>query len=130
MGVKTVHGHQVPTTVEELLSPDHTALVVIDMQNDFCSPGGHFDRAGKNLSDIQEMIPRLVDLVQGARSVGVPVIHVRQTTLPGGASDSTAWLYLKTRDGKDPDYTIEGSWGHGFVEGLEPKDGEAIIDKH
>ena len=57
------------------------------------------------------------------------IIYARQLTLPGGLSDSPAWLRFKCRDGKSPEYTLKGSWGAEFVEGLEPRDGEAVIDK-
>lgn len=128
--MKQIHGQEVFSSVDELLDPRHSALVLIDMQNDFCTPNGHFDLHCKDLSSIAQMIPRLIELVSKARDAGVPIFHLQQTTLPNGAADSAAWLYLKTRDGKDPDYTLAGTWGHRFVEGLEPVDGEQVVEKH
>ena len=128
--MRLVHGKAVFSDPGELLAADHTAIAVIDMQNDFCSPGGHFDKAGKDLADIQDMIPRLLRFLDEARRRGLPVFHVQQTTLPGGAADSAAWLYLKTRRGGDPDYTVDGTWGHDFVPGCEPLPGEPVVRKH
>ena len=77
-----------------------------------------------------DMLPRLRTFLAGARELGVPVIHLQQTTLPDGKSDSPAWLYLKTRDGKSPDYTLDGTWGWQFVDGCGPAAGEVVVRKH
>ena len=45
----TALGKEVFSSLEEVADPRHTALVVIDVQHDFCSPKGLFDRIGKNL---------------------------------------------------------------------------------
>ncbi len=128
--MRKIHGIEVFSSLDELLAPAHTAVVVTDVQNDFCSAGGHFDRHGKSLDQIQAMLPRLQAFLQEARRLGVFIVHLQQTTMPGGLSDSPAWLYLKVRDGKDPDYTLAGTWGHEFVSGFEPHSGEPIIVKH
>jgi ureidoacrylate peracid hydrolase len=128
--VKRTFGHDVYETLEEVLDPAHSCVVSIDVQNDFCVPGGHYDRHGKDLSMMAEMLPRLRRFLAGARELGVPVVHLQQTTLPDGKSDSPAWLYLKTRDGKSPDYTLDGTWGWEFVEGCGPVAGEVVVRKH
>jgi len=57
-------------------------------------------------------------------------VFIQQTTLPNGLSDSPAWLFFKNRDGHDPEYTLQGSWGHDFVEGITPLPHEPVIPKH
>ncbi len=48
------------TTLARKVEPTHTALIVVDMQNDFCAQGGMFDREGRDLSMIQAMVPPLI----------------------------------------------------------------------
>jgi ureidoacrylate peracid hydrolase len=116
--------------LDEILHPAHTALVLIDMQNDFCRPDGWMAQHGRDISAIAEVIPRLRDLLAAARAASVKVIFIQQTTLPGGASDTPAWLYFKTRDGRtETDYTIDGSWGQEIVEELVPAQGELRMTK-
>ena len=45
-------------TLEKKVDPRHGALVVVDVQNDFCAPGGMMDREGWDLSMVQGMVPR------------------------------------------------------------------------
>ena len=78
---------------------------------------------------IRDMIPTLIKLVDETRSLGIRIIWIQQTTLPGGCSDYPAWLYCKTRDGKRPDYVTKGTWGHEFVDGLRPLNGETVMQK-
>ena len=48
--MKTILGREVLDTLEELVDPRWTAVLAIDIQNDFCMPGGHFERYGKNVA--------------------------------------------------------------------------------
>jgi nicotinamidase-related amidase len=114
----------------EIMAPRHTALLVVDMQNDFVSSQGHFARHGRAVERIQGIIPRVRQLVDAAVASGVLVIYFRQTTLPGLASDTPAWIYFKTRDGKSPDYTMAGSWGAEFIPELAPPATAIIVEKH
>ena len=47
--MKTINGVEVLDTLDEILRPAHTALLVVDVQNDFCHPDGHFAKYGKAL---------------------------------------------------------------------------------
>ena len=127
--MKTVMGLTCYSTLEEILAPAHTALLVVDAQNDFISSRGHFARNGKDVTAMGATVPRLRGLLDGARACGVFVVFVQQTTLPGLLSDSPAWLYFKTRDGKTPDYTLDGSWGQEIVSELRPLPAEPVIKK-
>ena len=44
---------KIPTSLEELVDPKHTALIVVDMQNDFCHPKGAFAKRGSDLSMVR-----------------------------------------------------------------------------
>jgi nicotinamidase-related amidase len=126
--MKTVQGREIPSTPAELLDPGRTALLVIDFQNDFLSDEGHYARHGREVARMRRILPRVTELIDAARASGVRVVFVQQSTLPDGRSDTDAWLYFKTRDGKAPDYTMAGSWGEQLYE-LAPREGEPRIRK-
>lgn len=128
--VRTVQGRSLPETSVELLAPEmKPVLLVIDVQNDFADPGGHFAKAGADVSDIQATIPAIGALLREARAAGLPLVHIHQNTLPQGRSDSDAWLRFKTRSGRSPDYTLPGSWGAEAVRPCAPEAGEPVVVK-
>ena len=51
-----IEGREVFSTLEELVKPEYTALLLIDVQNDFCSPGGCFDKIGKDMSMLKKVV--------------------------------------------------------------------------
>jgi nicotinamidase-related amidase len=117
--MRTVNGVEVYDTLDELVRPEHTALLVIDVQNDCVHPDGWFAQNGKDVSDIQPVLPRIVELVEAARAAGVLVVFIQQTTLSDNRSDPPAWLHFKTRDGRTrTDYTLAGSWGQQVIDEL------------
>ena len=133
----TVGDKVVYTTLDELVATRHTALVVVDMQHDFCRPGGAFDALGIDLSMYPPMIPRLVRLIDGARSAGVMVIYVQMTVLLGQRSESPAQLRFNMRlhsGAHGPAapllYTIEGSAGHAIIPEVAPHTGDLIVRKY
>ena len=65
-------GWNVPSRSEELVDPAHTALLVVDMQRDFCEAGFAFDRLGVDISMYPSMIPRLARLIEAARNANGP----------------------------------------------------------
>lgn len=132
-----IGGKDVPETLEELVDPLRSALLIIDMQNDFCAPGGASAEAGGDVSMFEEIVPRIANIAAVARARGIRVIHARMVTLPAGASDSIAWLRLKLRAnknyGKDPgstyEFTIAGTWGAEIVPELAPEASDIVVDK-
>jgi nicotinamidase-related amidase len=127
--VKVINGVSVLDTLEELVDPAHTALMVVDVQNDFCVPDGHFGRHGKNLDSTQATLPGFVSFVNAAQDLGIQAFFLKQLTLPNGRSDSPAWLRFKCRDGKTPNYTLKGSWGAELIAGLEPRPDDVVVEK-
>jgi nicotinamidase-related amidase len=129
--MRELFGKHVLETDAEVLDPRHTALVVIDMQNDFGHPEGHFSRAGVDVSAVAAILPQVAALVETARRSGVLVVWIRQTTLPDGRSDSPAWLAFKSRHAPEFDtgYTLEGSWGQDLLEPLAPEGDEPVVPK-
>jgi nicotinamidase-related amidase len=133
----TIFGKSVPTELEELVAPRQTALIIIDMQNDFCTPGGTADLAGTNLGMYPQITPRIAHVARVAREVGIPVVHLSMCSLPDGRSDSVAWLRIRLRGKKNIDpradgiyqFTIEGTWGAEFVDALQPEPGDSVVRK-
>lgn len=118
-------------TVGAQVAPAHTALLIIDMQKDFCTPGYGAERAGRDLSAAQRAIPSIQRLLYGARAAGAAVAHVGFWTLPDHGSDSDSWLQ-KRRGAtvSSPTLCIADTDGACFVDELAPIDGEMEIRKH
>ena len=127
--MKQILGRQVLDTLDELVDPRWTAVIAIDIQNDFCSKDGHFARYGKNVARMAPAVARMVDFVGQAQALGMRTIFLQQASLPDGRMDSPAWLRFKTRDGKAPDYALPGTWGWQFVDGLVPRPTDWVVEK-
>lgn len=110
--------------------PEHTALVVVDVQNDFCSPDGSLARLGFDTSAAVAMVPRLRRLVSAARDAGVRVVFVQ--TFHDETTDTPQWLG-RLGDGPGTERTgltcRTGTWGAQFYE-LVPADGDVVVTKH
>jgi len=127
--MKQILGRQVLDTLDELVDPRWTAVVAIDIQNDFCGKEGHFARYGKDVARMAPAVQRMVDFVCKAQALGMRTIFLRQASLPDGRMDSPAWLRFKTRDGKAPDYALPGTWGWEFVDGLVVRPQDWVVEK-
>lgn len=118
-------------TAQERLAPHRTALLLIDMQNDFCVDGFATSKAGRPLDAARSIIPRLQRLLAAARDAGVLVCHVGFWTLPDHASDTGPWLAQRRRAAYASDkIAIAGTEGAEFIAELQPRDGEPVIHKH
>lgn len=124
--VKLAYGKEIPTSLEELLTPERTALLVIDVQNDYAKENGKllYPKTIRNLKSV----------IDKARKVGVLIIYVQDTLIPGRVSDSAAWVrhYMIGR-GKDADeigtYAVEGSFGHEVIDEIRPLPHEIMVKK-
>ncbi len=125
-----VDGRVIMNTPIEILDPRHTALIVIDMQNDFVSAEGKIAMAGNDVAAIRAMVPRLQRFLAEARACNVLCVHVQTLTLANHLSDSDAWLYHKTKGVKSTDWCLPGTWGAEIVEELLPLPGEPVVTKH
>lgn len=128
--MKTIWGKPVFETLEELVHPSRTALLVVDVQNDFCAPNGYYGKEGKRLTEIEAAIPRIDAMVAAARRADVLVVWILQTLLPEARADSPSWLRRRTRGVVPPEWTIDGSWGQRVVEPLAPHADEPVVRKH
>jgi nicotinamidase-related amidase len=123
----TALGKEVFSTVEEVVDPRHTALLMIDIQHDFCSPKGLFDRIGKNLDMMAPAVRRVGKLVATARRMGVLPIFIQNQWLPRNRAVSGSFLrFMIDKQGMDPSEgcTVTGTWGAEILPetGIKPDD--------
>lgn len=110
----------------EKIDPGHTALLVVDVQNDFCHPEGALGAQGMNLAMIDEMIVSLNELIASARKFEVPIIFIQ--TVHQTSTDSDTWIErLKNADHKN--LCRKNTWGADFYK-LEPDPDDIVIKKH
>jgi nicotinamidase-related amidase len=113
-----------------------TALVIIDMQNDFCSEGGWAHLAGLDIQRTSSVIPTIKDVLTVARQVGMLIIHTREGHLPD-LSDCPENKQRKMRKtgfeygqkGPRGRFFIRGTWNNEIVDALKPLHDETVIDK-
>ena len=108
------------------LDPGNAALVVIDVQNDFCSPSGVMALSGKDVSGVLEMMPKLVELIERAHSAGVPVVLVQ--TLHSDETTTEPWRF-RTGQRESVPNCVPGSWGAELYE-ITPHPADHIVTKH
>jgi ureidoacrylate peracid hydrolase len=103
-------------TLDELVSPRQAAVIVVDMQNDFCAADGSLAQSGADTSLIQAMAPRLSRLLAVARTMRLPIVHVR--TEHSAWTDSESWL--GRHHGKPRTVCYPDSWGADYFPGFAP----------
>jgi nicotinamidase-related amidase len=95
------------------LDPDRTALIVIDMQNDFVKEGGSL-----HVADAEGTIPQIQRLLELARGSGMKVAY-SQDTHDEGDPEWDIW----------PEHARRGTWGWQIVDEIAPGDDDVVIQK-
>jgi len=114
-------------TLKERCDPRWSALLVVDVQNDFVSSKGSAAKRGEDVGAAQAMVPKLIRLIEEARRVGLTVVYIRTTHSEW--TDTPSWIYRKSQQSA-LDTCREGTWGAEFYEGISPLPSERIVIKH
>jgi nicotinamidase-related amidase len=103
--------HSWPRDPDKALSA--CALIIVDMQHDYCSPGFYIDRAGYDTARLSEPVPRIQRVLAAARRASLRVIYTRHGRIAGTASTTAA----------------PGEPGWEIVPELRPQPADAVIEK-
>lgn len=99
-----------------------TALIVVDMQNDYCNKGFYMDKAGFDTERLRRPIKPISEVLSAARTNGMLVIYTRQYRI---ADEQEA----ETAEGGFPLTACKGELGWEIVPELRPRADEAVLDK-
>ncbi|KSW29836.1 cysteine hydrolase family protein [Cellulomonas sp. B6] len=112
-------------------TPGTAAVVVVDVQNDFCDPAGACAQRGSDVAGAVAMVPRLERFLDAARAAGVLVVFIQTTH--DATTNSPAWLARRgdpVPGAPTPVATCAtGTWGAEFYR-VAPQPGEPVVVKH
>lgn len=139
MTAHTLAARPAPLTLE----PGRAAVIVVDMQNDFGSSGGMFDRAGIDISSIQAAVAPTARVLAAARAAGLPVIYLQmqhRADLSDMGAPSSPHYQRHARlavgstvtdpDGNPTRILIADQWGTRILDALAPAPGDIVVPKH
>ena len=126
-----------------VIDPSRTALIVVDMQNDFGAEGGMFHRAGIPLSGIQAAVAPTARALAAARRAGIRIVYLKMQFEPdlsnaGGAEAPNLILHrrlgvgdpVQAPDGTESRIMIRDTWNTDILPELAPQDGDLVVSKH
>ena len=91
------------STLDQKVDPRHSALILVDVQNDFCAEGGAMHRDGRDLTLVKRMIPRLAQLLEAV--IDATRARLRLAKLEGDA----AFFYVSFPAGTEPSLAFAAS---------------------
>jgi ureidoacrylate peracid hydrolase len=119
--------------------PSKTALIVVDMQNGYCSPGGYFSELGVDLAPTQSVIPAIAELIRVSRSGGMQVIwfqngwdaEQKEAGGPGSVNQlkGNSLKLMRKRPELYGKLLTKGGWDYELVKELKPESSDIIIQK-
>ena len=125
-----------------IFPPNHSALLIIDMQRDFLLPNGFGEIQSGSLEAVQASISPIRKLLDACRRSRLSIFHTREGHLPdlsdcpssklirqNGSPDNAQHLKVIGDQGEMGRLLIRGAYGHDIVDELQPLPGEIVIDK-
>src|SRR6266851_9067031 len=124
------------------IDPARSAVIVVDMENDFAAKGGMFDRAGVDISGAQKVIAPTAKVLAAARQAGLKIIYLKMGYRPDlsdlGAIDSVnrtrhlkfgVGQKIQAPDGRESRLLIRDTWNTDIVPELKPHASDIVIYK-
>jgi len=121
------------------LNPKESALIVVDMQNAYASPGGYLDLAGFDIGGATAATTKIKLAIDAARAAGVTVVFFKngwdKDYVEAGGPGSPNWWKsnaLKTMRAKPElmgTLLAKGGWDHELIDALKPEAGDIVIEK-
>lgn len=136
------------TTIEAKPEPikidtAQTAVIVVDMQNDFCSKGGLFDHAGINISAVQKAAGPTRLVLSAARMAGMRIAFLKMGFRPdlsdlgdAGSPNRVRHLHIGVGqpciapDGRQGRFLVRDTWNTDVIEELRPQPEDIVLYKH
>jgi ureidoacrylate peracid hydrolase len=125
------------------LDTAQTAVIVVDMQNDFCSKGGMFDRAGIDISVVEKAVGPTRRVLLAARDAAIKIVYLKMGFRPDlsdlGENDSpnrVRHLHFGVGqqsfapDGRQGRFLIRDTWNTDVIEELRPQAEDLVLYKH
>ncbi|AJP71429.1 pyrimidine utilization protein B [Sphingomonas hengshuiensis] len=119
--------------------PSETAVVVIDMQNAYASPGGYVDLAGFDITGAAGTISKIAQVLGVARDAGIQIVYLqngwdpdyREAGGPGSPNwhKSNALKTMRARPDLSGQLLARGGWDYALVDGLAPVEGDIVLGK-
>jgi gluconolactonase len=110
------------------VDPGRAVLIIQDLQNDVMIEGGAFaDSGAPEHAKEQNVVDNVKRLAEACRAAGIPVIHVHyivEEGAPGLKLNAPLFQGVKDTGG-----LVRGSWGAAPAEGLEPQEGDFVVEK-
>ena len=135
---KLLHADARPERV--LFDTARTALVIVDMQNDFCAPGGWLSHIGVDVSPLADVVEPIAQIARVLRDFGAPIIFLNWGNRPDRANLPPSILHVYDSDGSGvgigdtlPNGAAvleRGSWSTELVDGLSAEEGDLFVDKY
>ncbi|MGP7817992.1 cysteine hydrolase family protein [Niallia sp. 01092] len=105
---------------------EKAALIIVDVQNDFCHKEGSLAKQGLDVSMVDKMLPSLKKLIIELKDLHVPIIYVQ--TIHEDCTDSVTWK-KRLKDKSQADVCRKDTWGAGFYE-IAPDQKDIVVVKH
>jgi ureidoacrylate peracid hydrolase len=135
----TIEAKPEPITIDTA----QTAVIVVDMQNDFCSKGGMFDRAGIDISVLEKAVGPTRKVLLAARDAAIKIVYLKMGFRPDlsdlGENDSpnrVRHLHFGVGqqsfapDGRQGRFLIRDTWNTDVIEELRPQAEDVVLYKH
>lgn len=126
-----------------VLDPAATAVIVVDMQNDFGAERGMFHRAGIPISGIQAAVAPTAQALAAARRAGIQIVYLKMEFEPdlsnAGSPDAANFVNhrrlgagqpVQAPDGSQGRILIKDTWNTAILPELAPEDGDIVVSKH